>query len=571
MRSTVDLVELPYTFTQLRPLLADGFGREARQRGLFLPAATLEALHRERLLVPLFRVQRDGRAIRRLVREDRRLATQVAHWEPTNRRDIEAAAVSALFDPAGEPFVARRRLERTLFDRITYDSSVYLYSQHQLTMIPILERAIQYLGRGPRGGTLRFRGPSGVLDVLRQQSVHARETIVAVTALEPVHYPRVWGSARLPKVADFARFDRWRASLSGSRLIRWLEVSPDWLVQRAEHLLSQAEALNELGGFAKLVATAEPSRWQELRGSARTSVDLRIAAEILLRERERLAAKTRATPLEEPEPWSRSPLHFRLKQRESLEDLLYEYGLSPHPRLLLLVEGRTELELVPRVADQLGIILRDNFLRVQDAEGVDRDLAPIAAYVAPKLARESGPGYVALERPPTRLLIVRDPEGKAATPELRERARQALISRAMRTLPHELRVPAVRNQVAKLIEVRSWTTAGKSFEFAHFTDRQLAVAIDGLDTRPNKPALPQLIDSIANVRSAGGNLKKTVLKNVGTKPALADQLWPVLERKIELALSRDTHDRIPVVSILYQALTLAEEFNRGRYVLSLDR
>jgi hypothetical protein len=44
-----------------------------------------------------------------------------------------------LYDAAFEAFVARRRLKRPLGER-SYESSVYLYSRHQLTALPFLRQ-----------------------------------------------------------------------------------------------------------------------------------------------------------------------------------------------------------------------------------------------------------------------------------------------------------------------------------------------------------------------------------------------------------------------------------------------
>ena len=63
MRSPVDLVELPFAFTQRSLLTESAFIREAEKRHVRLRPATLEALHRLKLLVPLLRFSRDRAAI----------------------------------------------------------------------------------------------------------------------------------------------------------------------------------------------------------------------------------------------------------------------------------------------------------------------------------------------------------------------------------------------------------------------------------------------------------------------------------------------------------------------------
>jgi hypothetical protein len=145
MRSSVDLVDRPYAFSQLRPLLLNGFAGEARKRGFSHGDQTFEALHRFRILSPLFRVKRDGRTIANLARTDPSLARQVAYWQPTSAEDlVDARNAGRLFDPALEPITAYRRLMRPLNDH-TYLSSVYLYSEFQLVFLPLLRQAVGFL------------------------------------------------------------------------------------------------------------------------------------------------------------------------------------------------------------------------------------------------------------------------------------------------------------------------------------------------------------------------------------------------------------------------------------------
>lgn len=84
----------------------------------------------------------------------------------------------------------------------------------------------------------------------------------------------------------------------------------------------------------------------------------RIAAEILLRAHEEIAHKGNLEPLPVLSAtgfWS--PQHDRLTPRYSgattLGRALADMGISPHPRAILLAEGKTELCHIPRLLDEL--------------------------------------------------------------------------------------------------------------------------------------------------------------------------------------------------------------------------
>jgi hypothetical protein len=149
---------------------------------------------------------------------------------------------------------------------------------------------------------------------------------------------------------------------------------------------------------------------------------------------------------------------------------------------------------------------------------------------------------------------------------------QKLLERLVRTLPREWRedpkrLAHMRRQLDGLVRTATWKRTGESFEFAHFTDRQIARAIQVLDPRPRRPALERWVQAVAGVRANRGNLK-SILGHV-RKPELADELWPVLEKRIREAQSRGTERRIPIVRVLDQALRLAHEWPRRGIVLSL--
>lgn len=572
------LLSEPFTFTQQRPLQASGFLSEARNCGLRSSEQELEAFHRTRLLVPFYRFVRDGREIaaaHRRGKNGRRRdddAYRLAHWRPSSRADLLAAdEADQLRDPAAEPFIARRRLKRRV-DEWSYESSVYLYSHHQLSAVPFLRRVSPLLKLRRAHGDL-----VGSLDVdrataisLREQAKALRETAIAATLLEPAYYSRIFHRISLPRDEDFVAYDRWRRTRPLLRPLRTLQVDAVWIKKTAEALHSEASRIDPLGDWAEVIAAAEPEKWKTLRGDARAALELRVSAEFLLLYYDQLHRARRAAALPKPPAPFRGTLDDRIKRRRPLNDLLTDFGLSPHPHLVVAVEGETELTLFPRVMRQLDAPSDDDFIAVEDAGGVDRDLSPLVAYaIAPRLRRdESDRGYVRLERPPTRLFVVFDAEGKFATPAMRRKRREQWVERVMQTLPRELRTPVVADQIKPLVNVATWTRTGTSFEFAHFTDREIATAAAALDQRKEQPTVDKRVELVAKLRRERGNLDKML--GPISKVALADRLWPVLETKIETALERGTERRVPVVRMVHQAYALAIEFPRRNLVIALQ-
>ena len=306
-----------------------------------------------------------------------------------------------------------------------------------------------------------------------------------------------------------------------------------------------------------------------VRGDARLAVDLRVAAELLLRYHEDLAGAEQARPSKVRRPRERRPLDRRLRRTRSLDEVLTDFGLSPHPRLVLVVEGDTELLLAPRAMPLLYTDVNEDVISIQNAAGVGDDIGILMSFVAPRTmlddTDERRP-YLDLSRPLTRVLVVLDPEGPATTEAGREKRRQGWLDRILRALPKEHR-EAVRDQIDVLVKVTTWNKRGESFEFAHFTNRELARAILSLQGHREK-SLSEMMGHVIKLRAIGGNLK-SLLPPRGSKVELADALWPTLERKIKLAIGKKTESSIPIVKILDEAVALAYEYPRSRVVIGL--
>jgi hypothetical protein len=568
MRPPQDLLKLPYSFTQLPPLTAQEFIDEARKRGLQLQIDDLQAFHRLKLLVPMLRVQRDGRAVASVARRGDIWSRQAGRGKPNTRDDlIEAEDHGRLFDPASEPFIGRGRLTRTAYS-ITYQSSDYLYSRHQLLTIPSLRQLKVFLSyQQPDARASRVHQHAFWDLFIRPRLSTIASLIVPLSALDPLHYPDLIGTFRSDQ---WEQYEEWRGKLRPRSLIRWLGVRPEWLKQSGAWLLHHADAIDPIGDWHRLVREADPRRWESLKGDARCAVDLRLAAEIVLSHYDRLGDAGAAPTLPASAQRERTQFETRLKPRGHVERVLTDFGLSPQPRLVLVVEGATELLLFPRLMEHFGIRVDREFIAIEDREGVTKNLDPLLAYaIAPPTELDGDGRYLRPLRPLTRLLVVSDAEGPMATTREREQRRQIWIDRVMRTFPREHATPEVRESIDGLIFVDTWRRSGGSFEFAHFTDAQLGGALASIDHRRRQPCLADRISRLRTLRGQHASINDAVAW--GSKVDLADALWPTLLAKIMRAEKHDTVDRIPIVRVLDRATQLANEFPRGSVVIPLKR
>jgi hypothetical protein len=315
-----------------------------------------------------------------------------------------------------------------------------------------------------------------------------------------------------------------------------------------------------------------------LRGAALIANDQRAAAEVLLRFYEDLARLKAAPPLPPPDRRFYHPLHDRLGVgRSDLDETLTEFGLSPHPSLVLLLEGDVEMEVVPKVMEMFGIPQWRSLIDVHNARSVDREFGLLVSYVAmPGFGEELPQGPIRLNRPLTRFLLTCDAEGNmkgVASSEGRHQFRAKWAGELLARMPKNYRTPKMRSALTRMVHVATWNRKGECFEYAHFSDRQIARAVLQVYGQVAPTTEQQLVERIGSLRADGnGGYDHLWQKWPGDKPTkltVAAALWPLLEPRVERAIAEGKPLGIPVVRVVLQAWRLAVRY--PRHSMALER
>lgn len=561
--STLDLLDWDHALEQQDMLPERKFAEEARARGLELDAARLESLHRQRILVPFYAIRYSAAAVATRARADgtrftQREMEQVLRSVSVSRESLFAERrVGDLSDPA---LAGYRPWSIHGSNRgIEYPRRRYLYSPYQLIGLR------QLLDLCPTGDPIALeRSPhrgqwASIRRHLRALGGTYRQTAVLLSLLESAYRPEVY-----PTLSGFdldpAAWSEYRRRFDPKAVLDGVDVAPNDVADRAQRILSGAHAFDPLAQWSSLVALTHHSHWYRLKGLARLAIDYRIAAEMLLLCHQELAERGLVPALEKPGVNLWSPFDYRItNERHRLDLTLTHFGLSPHPSVLVVIEGKTEAMVLTRLLDGRLKPGWRNAILLLDAEGVDADVKAVAAVVAPQRGPDEGE-YVLLSRPPTSILVVADPEGPFASPEQRENVRKGWVARIARALPAELQTATVLEDLQHLVEVQVWDEQGSSFEFAHFTDRALAEAI--LATSPRAaPSLDELVAAVAECRSRRGNLKSVWRQwdpPHPTKVRIAEHLQESLAARVNRSLDMEEDPpSVPMARIMLQVIRLS--------------
>lgn len=230
------------------------------------------------------------------------------------------------------------------------------------------------------------------------------------------------------------------------------------------------------------------------------------------------------------------------------------------PAVVVAVEGQTEAAVFPRVFELFGISENSGLIQIVNRESIKGNIRLLArAFAVPRLDPDGYRGF-RLRSHATGLFLPVDPEGPSKTPADRETQRQTMIEEILRSVPHVLRTTALRDDLEHLVHVVAW--GDEPFEYAHFTDRELAQALRRI-AGSAAPDLKTLQGQISILRRSGANLEKVWRRwpvAIG-KPELVDSLWPVLERRLR---ARRPARPAPIKGVAEQIVDLAHRIRSVR-------
>ena len=550
--SSLDLLALPFAFTQ-RSLLTDtAFLGEAKKRGYNLNADMLEWLHRRGVLVPLFRLysRRVGPTLE--PESGYSVSMNVAYL-------YEAASEGQLRDAGQTRF--RPWPTRRIYTGVRFSWFQLLALRYLKPVIMELESSAHVID--DRDGTFRvgYSMPP-VSPRIRSSARRYRALAIVLEVLSPRYSPRVLGRVMLDGRAHYEDELRIYRQMEPVLEQAFLSKIPSSvLLKQAERWLFDAHHFDPLGDWHEVVRLSDWRHWEQLRYDALDAMELRIAADMLIHYYEDLAEVGTAEPLPDLPTNFFHPRYDRLKVTYSERaKTLQRFRLFNSPAVVVVVEGHTEMKILPRVLELAHAGPSTGLVTFVNLKSIDADIKLVARSVAVPVLLSERPGRATILRQLIGLVVAVDQENRYDSQAAIESQKEIIVNEILESLPQELRTDMVRSQIEQLVIVTTWGNGG-CFEFAHFTDRELAEAIlritDALprDTRSKIPAYKDITAQLARQRSLGKDIKNVwdSWRYQISKQQLAEQLWPVLRTK----LASDDRIALPIVRVSESIIDLA--------------
>lgn len=464
-----------------------------------------------------------------------------------------AAEVGRLIDPAEAGFLAHHPFQRpSKAAREWWDG--YLFSPWSELLFPLLERVSRTAKTHHRGDSLivRFDGKAVSRELHRAQQLHA--VIKVLSVIDARFLPVLEENWVSLSGIEFEDWDSYRSGFDAALLAEQLGVDGDEIAR----LSLSIEVGDGLGrDFGDLVPFARSKIFERSEGTARQIYSARKAIEVVARFLEELDAS------------SGTLAHMvlmddgrRLARRSTLDEILQELELSPHPGVLLVLEGATEVYFAEQVLEELGMNNDPSIVQIVDMGGDAKRVELVAVTFAPVVTKQIGDSWELL-RQPTRVVVATDPPVGKKPKKARKRVLQEAMSKAVKA---QTGATLHREAADMLVDVVEWS--GACFELAHFSDDEIAAAIVEVE-----PALRGKVTSerVAEVRGRGQADISKVWTGTGLNPRktdLARALWPTMRWRLRnKSASTDTPD---IVELVVAAWGDALRLKRGRWHIPVN-
>lgn len=452
--SSMALFRIPFIFSQDQLLNSDEFIKLSAERGYLLSSLDLEALYKYKLLVPIYYVDD-------IATEENQVSIRHTSYSSTTQMVFNMAKVGRIRDCSEFDFSSDFPFDKLLKKDKKEWWNGYIYSSWQLGRVPRALNALRQLEKA---------ASEGFAQVHQNQF---RAEYLALSALSTLYLPRIIGQRSSFGELQDSFIQQFVIETETKKILAVSGFDPEGLKSAAADLLNQARMTDPLIEWWPLIRHSNLENWKKLKGVSLHCVWLRVAAEIFLRAHEDLAVVGVLEPLPDLNGAQyRDSLHDRIaphwENERPLESELAVFGLSPHPRVLLLVEGDTEEIHFNALLKDVGLN-RPNRVRVLNGES-----SRVGANLLSRFQIAPRPSHALSEHqwmlPPTVLVIAMDPENNWETFEGKTKKIQ-VIRNALRKEVTRQGVKITERELDQLVTVFVWP--GETYEFANFTDDEL--------------------------------------------------------------------------------------------------
>jgi hypothetical protein len=552
----------PWAFSQEAPLTTADFCKQAERRGFeSLREEQLRDLWRVGAVAPFVEIR--SKQLHDPAPSAIPEPSLTGTWLAELRRARDSGRLT---DPEELGFRPQLRFSRPRTNPHSLWWNGLLYSRWQLLDLHEMREVVTQGRWRQRRDQIKWRSAQPNDFGLNHARTSRRRSAVLV-AIESRYLPTVVHDWVTLSNAAVEEWETYRAAFDATTLMAKLGLELDDLLRLADGMLLRLDRLDPLGrDWSELVRRAPRRAWDELSGDALLAMEYRIGGEMLLQCYEDLAERGVCAPVGDRADIFHSA-HQRLSYRsQPLDANLSSLGLSPHPGVVLVVEGETEEVLVPRVRDYIRIPNNPELVQSVVMRGVKHDLTKLAAFASAPLVDRQEVEVWRVAKPPTRLMVVVDPDKPFDSAASVELERKKILDEIVAVVRAQGVEPG-REDIDTLVSIRTWTAS--CFEFEHFTDLELADAL--LAQHPNCGGLDRerLASAIVLHRSNGQDIRRvwTNWTPAVAKKDLAHLLWPTLKAKLDRAASSE-HEPVPsVAQALIDAYHEAAQRPRGHFLI----
>ncbi|MBI4527368.1 MAG: hypothetical protein HY695_26535 [Deltaproteobacteria bacterium] len=360
------------------------------------------------------------------------------------------------------------------------------------------------------------------------------------------YFPKTQSDRRMLSTARPGHYHDWDWYEYGLRWDPKLELSklgiePKRLRDLQRGLAGETQHIDPLADWYSIVQFVALERKKRLKGKALLAQWFYAMEKMLRLFYEDLTDHKLPPPDDDYHRWKERYYGQGVPERELefLEYLANEYHLNPRPRVILVVEGESEFDQIPRIADELlGYPLERVGIRLELLRGITEFTGGKADYKrGGRLAR-----FIDYHHQlQTIVYVILDNEGKS------QKVKERLIAARSK-------YPQSRRHITKEDYVFLWE---RNFEFDNFSDSEIASALSELAGRSGLISETEVHNNRENFGKPGFQLEKLFHAKTRRELRKRELAKLLVDRTIEMA-QRDK-DFVPpmVLTKLHQIIQLA--------------
>jgi hypothetical protein len=469
------------SFWQYFPLDANDFIEYCKERGIRINEEYLESLEKDGILKPIMRTR---------------------EYHVCNISDLKELYKDELvFDPLEVKFTPWEEFYRYNAQYEYWQKTIYTY-YHPYQII-LLNKILFY------------KKISANTSLIKTELDKQDKFVRLLLFVQNKYLPIITGYTYVDPLLDY---DDIEENIKPKEMVKRLNITIEEIKNFRRNVAVDGDSFDPLSNWYAIVKYIKFDKRKKLKGKALFAQDYYIISDMLgylledLTGEEQIETGSLSDTMKGEGKKRIYGKKLNYKDRDVLSKLLYDYGINPKPKTMLLVEGDTEEISLPIIFEAMNFDVHKYGVQIINLNGVDKQIREmLVQYLVPDIFN----GHVYPFR--TKIFIIADNEGRGYMKRLANDQNyeiDSIVESVFKLIRKKIKPNSediIKDFLKKGIKIDRWKN---NFEYDNFpNDEELSIEIN---KHYNNTTNITKYD-VEKLRNGKGDLKKFIEKKTGKK------------------------------------------------------